>query len=908
MTREQQEFLNQAIQGVAQEGKIVCVRLALFAEMMKGKSWTPASLKAVGGTAGVGVTFLEETFSSQLANPKHRLHQKAARAVLKALLPESGTDIKGHMRSHGDLLEASGCSNRPREFDDLIHILDGEIRLITPTDPEGVEHEAAGAAGQASSLSHVGQAALPVLGAARFYQLTHDYLVPSLRDWLTRKQKETRRGRAELLLADRAAVWNTRPENRQLPSLLQWWQIRWLTRQKTWTPPQRKMMRRATRFHVVRSLLVLAILLLAGLAGWEGYGRLEARRLRDRVLDAATADAPAIVAEMPFYRRWVNSLLQEAYLQAEKNDDKHKQLHASLALAPIDPEQTDYLYKRLLEAEAEQVTAIRQALEPYKADLGEPLWKVLGDRQVDLDRRFRAACALASWTPDDRRWPEVSADMAAHLVNQDANVLGTWATALQPVGTLLLPPLASFLEDEKRQGAERRVIANLYKTFAKEQPDAFAPLEKMLVPPGAAGEWNDARNAAVKKQTNAGVALIAMGQGEKVWHLLKNGPDPTLRSYLIDQVAAGGVDPKVLLARFGQEQDAAVKRALLLSLGEFGLDRLPEVERRNRRPRLEAVYRDDPDAGLHGAAEWVLRRWLKDVEFKKIQLGLERGHFGFEGKDWCVTKEGHTMVLVRKPLGEVSVGEGNERRKERIELSYAIGSKEVTVEQWARFQKDQRTQKQLAPTKDCPMMEVSWHDAAAYCNWLSKEEGIPQDQWCYVPGERRVAQFVSIVGHAAGLADLRGLSWVAAIRSNEADEGGMQPAANHLRRTGYRLATEAEWEYACRAGAKTGYSYGEAEELVDRYAWFDRKSVSKSHPVGLLKPNDLGLFDMHGNVWEWCDDAFDKGASRRVSRGGSWNTAAWFCRAAARFALGPAYRSFNLGLRVARVSVGAKGK
>ena len=60
----------------------------------------------------------------------------------------------------------------------------------------------------------------------RYYQLTHDYLVPSLRDWLTRKQKETRRGRAELLLADRAAVWNARPENRQLPSLLQWFQIR----------------------------------------------------------------------------------------------------------------------------------------------------------------------------------------------------------------------------------------------------------------------------------------------------------------------------------------------------------------------------------------------------------------------------------------------------------------------------------------------------------------------------------------------------------------------------------------------------------------------------------------------------------------------------------------------------------
>ena len=102
------KFLDQAVAGLAQEGKVISVRLSLFAEMMKGKSWTPAALKAVGGTEGVGVTFLEETFSANTAPPEHRYHQKAARAVLKALLPDSGTDIKGHMRSREELLEASG--------------------------------------------------------------------------------------------------------------------------------------------------------------------------------------------------------------------------------------------------------------------------------------------------------------------------------------------------------------------------------------------------------------------------------------------------------------------------------------------------------------------------------------------------------------------------------------------------------------------------------------------------------------------------------------------------------------------------------------------------------------------------------------------------------------------------------
>ncbi len=144
ISKDQKEFLEQAVSGLAQEGKVICVRLALFAEMMKGKTWTPATLKEVGGTEGVGVTFLEETFSAATAPPEHRYHQKAARGVLKALLPESGTDIKGHMRSYAELLEASGYGNRPSEFDDLIRILDSEIRLITPTDPEGVARTKAG--------------------------------------------------------------------------------------------------------------------------------------------------------------------------------------------------------------------------------------------------------------------------------------------------------------------------------------------------------------------------------------------------------------------------------------------------------------------------------------------------------------------------------------------------------------------------------------------------------------------------------------------------------------------------------------------------------------------------------------------------------------------------------------------
>ena len=234
--------MNQAVSGLAQEGKVICVRLALFAEMMKGKPWTPATLKEVGGTEGVGVTFLEETFSAATAPPEHRYHQKAARAVLKALLPESGTR---HQGPHAVVCRVAGSVGL-RQPSQGLRRPDPHSRQRNPphhADRPGRQ----GGETTPSSRRKPGQ---------KYYQLTHDYLVPSLRDWLTRKQKETRRGRAELLLADRAAVWNARPENRQLPSLLQWFQIRWLTQKKNWTPPQRKMMGKAGRYHAVRGLAV----------------------------------------------------------------------------------------------------------------------------------------------------------------------------------------------------------------------------------------------------------------------------------------------------------------------------------------------------------------------------------------------------------------------------------------------------------------------------------------------------------------------------------------------------------------------------------------------------------------------------------------------------------------------------
>jgi formylglycine-generating enzyme required for sulfatase activity len=132
----------------------------------------------------------------------------------------------------------------------------------------------------------------------------------------------------------------------------------------------------------------------------------------------------------------------------------------------------------------------------------------------------------------------------------------------------------------------------------------------------------------------------------------------------------------------------------------------------------------------------------------------------------------------------------------------------------------------------------------------------------------------------------------------------------------FRLPTEAQWEYACRAGSTTRYCFGDDESRFGEYAWFQENSGSRAHPVGEKKPNAWGLYDMYGNVWEWCQDWYDKGyyaasptddppgpstGSFRVIRGGSWDYAAWRCWSARRNVGSPGLRAYSLGFRVSRV-------
>ncbi len=559
---EQQAFLDQSIAGLAQDGKVISVRLALFAEMVKGKPWVPATLREVGGTEGVGVTFLEETFSAQTAPPEHRLHQKAAQAVLKALLPQTGTDIKGRMRSEAELREASGYADRPRDFDDLIHILDPELRLITPTEAEGGEKRAesggtwAGGTASDETASSSASDHSPLTthhSPVGHYQLTHDYLVHSLRDWLTRKQRETRRGRAELRLAERAELWNAKPENRHLPSLLEWLSVRTLTDPAHWTEPQRKMMRQAARTHGWRSALTLAGMIAVAAAALFLHTRVAERQeatrvegLVGRLVSAEPSQVPDVVKQLEANPDVAAPLLAGLIsANPETPDQKRAQLHARLATVSRDPSQVEPLVEELLAGKVTYVLPIRQLLRPAGARLVERFRGLLRDAKADPERRFRAALALAHYVPASEAASWTEADLkfvAGQLVSANAEYQPLFRAALRPIHARLLGDLERLFAGAQATDAQRLSAANALADYAEKDvarltgllpvatPEQFAVLYPIVAasrttaaiedlgkiaatpPPEALGSVE--RVAYGQRHQGAAVALFRLGERE----------------------------------------------------------------------------------------------------------------------------------------------------------------------------------------------------------------------------------------------------------------------------------------------------------------------------------------------------------------------------------------------------------
>ncbi len=845
---EEARFLEKAVQELASpDGRVVPVRLTLFAEMLRHRNWTTKTLRELGGMEGIGETFLEESFSARSAPMAHRVHQHAAQSVLRALLPEAKSNLRGRLRSAKVLRDASGYADRPADFDELMYILDKELRLVTPVDPLSLEGERGGVSAPAGET---------------FYQLTHDYLVPSLRQWLSRKQRETRRGRAELQLATIAAFWCDRPEARRLPSLLEWLKILRFTRPGAWSADERRMMKAATWHFLIRVLAAIVIIGVLAYAAVSVRNRERAQNSLETALRADFAHLPRLLSDLSDRSAFLRPTLER--LEKSESTQLHDREVATILLfrdRPT-PDRARFLLGRLLAAEPDEMRVIGDALALHPEHAGAAMLRsVLFDDSADPGARLRVACLLARLEPDlIEAQGALAAPLAEALLAEHPRMLPRWIDLLGTASPVLVQPLLEICRDTERdatahaaaaaaladileRGQQPTMLANASVEALPEAsrillrelvrvgptPPTIGALRRVLEQLAADPLDEPGLDALASRQAAAAIALAALGEPDSLWPLLRHRADPRVRSLLIQRLAASTLTTRALMDRLSHPNiDPIERQALLLAWAEMRQAAVPAPVQAGIIARARLLYLEDPDPGVHSAAELLLRRWAEAEILKRADSELLSSRTSNAGRRWQLGPNGHTFAILPGPL-EFQMGAPPEQpalygsprlHYRKIDRSLMVATKEVTLEQFQKFNADHHNESRYGDAPACAAIHLSWYSAAAYCNWLSKTASIPTSEWCYP----------------------------------EVVEPGMTISADSVKRTGYRLPTEAEWEYFCRAGTETSRPFEESSQLLSRYAWTWLNSGNRVHPPGELLPNELGLFDVLGNTWEWCQD------------------------------------------------------
>ena len=427
-----------------------------------------------------------------------------------------------------------------------------------------------------------------------------------------------------------------------------------------------------------------------------------------------------------------------------------------------------------------------------------------------------------------------------------------------------------------------------------------------------------------ESRARVAAALMLLDTSKFAWKEFRAEKDPSSRTELIRSLSELQIPAKILSDRLVIEEDASIRQGLILALGGFhteNWDRGKLVE------RLIQLYGTSPDSGEHAAIEWLMDRWERRADLPKV-LGTPDGP---TQRGWYVNPLGMTMAVIRTPkdkpfrMGspEDEAGRQTDEVQHDVPVTklppFDLATHEVTVDQFLKFLKyvevresnpenkedlksdeiRKRIQKIAFNTGSHPVVGVTWYEATRFCNWLSTLENLEP---CYERHEPP-DEFKEFVFP---------LKFV--------------PSKN-----GYRLPTEAEWEYACRAGSETPWPFGRwADGNLGDYACFagnrkgspaftlsaggKKKTVQGTYPVGSKKPNAWGLFDVIGNAFEWTEDLYGSYQSPpesrttinkdkiRVLRGGAFDREAGDLRSAYRDRGSPSQPDddFTNGFRPAR--------
>jgi formylglycine-generating enzyme required for sulfatase activity len=330
------------------------------------------------------------------------------------------------------------------------------------------------------------------------------------------------------------------------------------------------------------------------------------------------------------------------------------------------------------------------------------------------------------------------------------------------------------------------------------------------------------------KKARYAIALLHLGDPRGAERFLALDPDPEFRTAFIHTFPTWHGDLRQLPAILRRTNTPGFQSGLCAALGLLDPQILAGDEREAQKKVLARLYQEAPDGGTHSAAGWALRKWNSRLPELAISKELP------QDRDWFVNTLQMTMLKV--PKGSFLMRDYDKPETAQVRITFEqpvfVCDREISVDLFWQFINDStypRAKKperwqgpvaELAPSGDCPVNLVNWFDALLFCNWLSWKEGKSP---CY------------------------------SFRRGESEPTHWDQTAD-----GYRLPTRAEWEYACGAGTTTTFFFGNEIRLLVHYGFIYENSEMHSWPGGLKLPNPWGLFDMYGNVSEWCWDQVGK--------------------------------------------------
>ena len=842
ISSEQNEFVKQAVELVTEEnGRVICVKLALLAEMIKDKEWSLSTLKTLGGLHGVGILFLNDKFDSPDSPYEYRLMSEPIRRVLGHLLPTDLSSIKAPSISRKDLQNAANLVGRDKDFETILRILDLETRLVTPISSDQKSE---------SDL---------------YYQLTHDYLVPTIRKWLTQKQQETMQGRAELRLAERTDLWIGRQENRQLPSLWELLSIRALVKGAK-TANQQKMLQAATKYYLQRFAIVVpaVVVLLFSVSMVAARFSDRGRVVAESFLNADLQDAEAAL-QGDFRSQEVSDEFQSPialdYLRSiwDLSDDERKR-RISLALLESDSSQMEFLWQQMRSCSASELGVIRRVLRTKIEQEKSTLIAELDNQNLKSSNRFRSACILAEVVDSENAIWKKNADLIAKELDQavarDYDQSQSWVELFRPTADSIFDPLIALYRN-KRQRQTLTLISRLFDHDVNAMIEVLAvafPEDTNVVlhnikfdSEGLLALKRSLEKRIQSKSPAAEIANLTMAEilqndTSRLHYALGDSVSKDLSTFMIHQMPIQGVPVTLVVDELKKTQSALVRANLVMTLGGYQQDEL-EATISELTPWLLEKFQSDEDPGVHGAVDWLIRRWGMNDELISVANGL-RVKEPDSHAQWFINESGFTMVAFGPVTFEIGRAEPTtgfrplfeDLHQRRINRRFAISTMEVTAVQFQEYLEEFPafgSEKFESESNEHPVKNVSWYRAAHFCNWLSKKEGIHDDDLCYEPAAK-----------------------------HPQDEFGygrnMKIRKGALTKKGYRLPTESEWEFSVKGKINNDRYMGESKLYLNEYAWFDENSQLSLHPVGLLKPNRFGLFDMLGNCREWCHDPFTK--------------------------------------------------